>query len=146
MFINTREAVPYQMPLVEIGNPQLQTPMQTDNSAAHSVVTINVQPQKTKATDMRFHWLRCRDAQGQFRYYWRLGTANFGSYWTKHHPSVHHKSMQSTVLEPMNEVIALREGKLTQPMCHLQKLKRYLAESKILVRAMKLSSPTPREC
>ena len=129
MFINAQEVVPQWMTLVEMGHPQPQTPMQMDNSAAHSVVTNNVQPRITKAMEMRFHWLRWRDAQGQFRYYWRPGTANLGDYWTKHRPGAHHKIMWSTVLTPMKEVTALRKRNLTRPNCHLQKLKRYLAEA-----------------
>ena len=66
------------MTLSEMGDPQPRTPMQTNNLAAHAVVTKNVQPRRTKAMDMRFHWLRCRDAQGQFRYYWKPGTMNLG--------------------------------------------------------------------
>ena len=44
MFINAREAVSQQMTLVEMGHPQPRTPMQTDNSDVHSIVTNNVQP------------------------------------------------------------------------------------------------------
>ena len=94
IFINVREAVPQRMTLIEMGQPQLRTPTQTDNSTAHSVVTNNVQIRRTKSVDIQFHWLRCRDAQGQFRYYWRPGTANLGDYWTKHHPGAHNKIMQ----------------------------------------------------
>ena len=100
----------------------------------------------TKSMDMQFHWLRCRDAQGQFRYYWRPGTSNLGDFWTKNHPSVHHKSMQPAVLTPMKEVIVIRERNLTRPMCHLQTLGRYLAKSKILARTMKLIIPTASVC
>ena len=57
MYINAREAVPQRMTLEEMGHPQPRTPMQTDNSAAHAVVTNNVQPRRTKAMDMRFHWI-----------------------------------------------------------------------------------------
>ena len=98
MLINVQEAVPQRMTLGEMVHPQPQTPMQTDNSAAHSVVTNNVQPRRTKSMDMQFHWLRFRGAQGQFRYYWRPVPANLGDYWTKHHPGAHHISMRSTVL------------------------------------------------
>ena len=80
MYINAREAVPQRMTLSEMGHPQPKTPMQTDNSAAHAVVTNNVQPRRKKATETIFHWLRCRDAQGQFRYYWKPGTMNVGDY------------------------------------------------------------------
>ena len=108
MYINAREAVPQRMALEEMGHPQPRTPMQTDNSAAHAVVTNNVQPRRTKAMDMRFHWLRCRDAQGQFRYYWKPGTMNLGDYWTKHHPASHHKNFRTSVLTPMKDLRAFR--------------------------------------
>ena len=54
IFINVREAVPQRMTLIKIGHPQPLTPMQTDNSTAHSVVTNNVQPRRTKAMDTKF--------------------------------------------------------------------------------------------
>ena len=66
MYVNARKAVPSRQSLNEMGHHQPQTPMQTDNTVAHSVATNNVQPKRTKATDMRFHWIRCRDAQDQF--------------------------------------------------------------------------------
>ena len=76
MYMNAREAVPDRTTLEEIGHPQPRTPMQIDNSATHSVVTKNIQPRQTKAMDMRFYLLRCRDAQVRFRYYWMPGTQN----------------------------------------------------------------------
>ena len=63
MYVNAREAIPAQQSLNEMGHRQPRTPMKTDNTAANSVVTNNVQPKRTKEMDMRFHWLRCRDAQ-----------------------------------------------------------------------------------
>jgi len=111
MFINAREAVPTRKTLEEMGHPQPTTPMQTDNSAAHSVVTNNVQPKRTKAMDMRFHWLRCRDAQGQFRYYWRPGTMNLADYWTKHFPGIHHANVRPEFLTPWNDLLDLRHTK-----------------------------------
>jgi hypothetical protein len=42
--------------------------------------------------DLRFHWLRCRDSQGQFRYYWDAGSRNWADYSTKHHPPIYHES------------------------------------------------------
>ena len=66
MYVNAREAVPARKILNEMGHLQPRTPIQTDNSAAHSVVTNNVHPKRTKAVYMRFYWLWCRDTQGQF--------------------------------------------------------------------------------
>jgi hypothetical protein len=78
MFINAREAIPARKTLEELGHPQPPTPMQTDNSAAHAVVTKTVAPRRLKAMDMRFWWLRDRKTQGQFRFYWRPGNFNLG--------------------------------------------------------------------
>ena len=49
MYVNAREFVPARQSLNEMGHRQLWTPMQTDNTAAHSVVTNNVHPKRTKA-------------------------------------------------------------------------------------------------
>ena len=48
IYVNAREAVPAQQSLNEMGHHQPQTPMQTDNTSAHSVVTNNEQPKRTK--------------------------------------------------------------------------------------------------
>ena len=85
LYINAREAVPMRQLLTEMGHAQPSTPIQTDNSTACGVVNNNIQPRGTKAMDMRFHWLRNREAQSQFRFYWAPGKDNLGDYWTKHH-------------------------------------------------------------
>ena len=108
MYMNAKEAVPATKTLMEMGHPQPPTPLQTDNSAAHSVVSNNIQPRRTKAMDMCFYWLRCRDAQGQFRYYWMPGTQNLADYFTKHFPGPHHQTMRAQFLTPQKHVEELR--------------------------------------
>jgi len=39
-------------------------PIQTDNKTANNLLTNQIMPKALKAMDMRFHWLRCREAQG----------------------------------------------------------------------------------
>ena len=112
MYVNAREAVPARKTLTELGHPQPRTPMQTDNSAAHSVVTNKVQPRRTKAMDMRFYLLRCCDAQGQFRYYWRPGKVNLADYYTKHHPPPHHVNMRREFLTPRRHLDLLRRRRV----------------------------------
>ena len=80
IYIHAQEAIPMQLLLKEMGHKQPPTPIQTDNSTAHGVVANNIQPQLTKARDMRFHWLCCQDAQGRFQYYWRPGPNNRADY------------------------------------------------------------------
>eukprot|EP00957_Ditylum_brightwellii_P026930 2035856-Ditylum_brightwellii.AAC.1 len=40
---------------------------------------------------MRFHWLKCREAQKQFIIKWKRGTVNRADYHSKHHPPIHHQ-------------------------------------------------------
>ena len=89
--------------LIKLGHPQPHTPIQTDNATAHTLLANMILPKALKAMDMRFHWLRCRDAQGQFWYYWRPGTQNLADYFTKHHPATHHKSVRPTILTAGND-------------------------------------------
>jgi hypothetical protein len=60
LYINARKAVEMRTILHEMGHPQPPTPMQTDNSTAEGIINKKVQPKRTKAMDMRFHWLRDR--------------------------------------------------------------------------------------
>jgi len=99
MFINAREAVPCRKTLEEMRHKQPRTPMQIDNSTAIGVANKNIQPRRTKAIDMRFHWLRDREAQKQFKFYWRPGKLNLAYYWTKHHCAVHHKEMRFPIFD-----------------------------------------------
>ncbi len=70
-YINACKAIPQCQLLeeMEMGHPQPPTPMQTDNSTALGVVTSNIQQRQTKAMDMQFHWLRCREAQNQLCFF-----------------------------------------------------------------------------
>jgi hypothetical protein len=98
LFINAKTAISMCTMLKELGHPQTQTPMQTNNSTAHALLTNKILPKALKAMDMRFHWLRCREAQGQFRYYWRPGTQNLADCWMKHYPASHHTAFHTQIL------------------------------------------------
>ena len=108
LYINAREAVPARRTLEEMGHKQPPTPIQTDNSAAHAVVTTNVAPRRLKAMDMRFWWLRDREVQKQFRFFWRPGSKNLGDYFTNHHPGAHHVDMRKEFLTPVRHLEELR--------------------------------------
>ena len=61
---------------------------------------------------MRFHWLRDRECQEQFRIYWRPGKLNYADYWTKHHPTVHHQHTRKEFLTPyiVLEILCLEQN------------------------------------
>jgi hypothetical protein len=79
-------------------------PIQTDNSTAEGVVNRKIQPKHTKAMDMRFHWLQDREAQGQFRIYWRQGKTNLADYFTKHHLPAHHVNVRAEFLTRVKDL------------------------------------------
>ena len=58
LYIMAREAVYIRIILEELGHKQPPTPLQTDNSMVDAVFNEKVQPKRTKAMDMRLHWLR----------------------------------------------------------------------------------------
>ena len=110
LYINARKAVEMRTILHEMGHPQPPTPMQTDNSTAEGIINKKVQPKRTKAMDMRFHWLRDRGVnQKQFRFYWRPGPLNYADYWTKHHPPAHHRNMRPEFLTSFAKLLELRK-------------------------------------
>lgn len=100
LYIMAREAVYIRIILEEMGHKQPATPIQTDNAMAEAVINAKIQPKRTKAMDMRFHWLRDRECQQQFRFYWRPGKTNYADYWTKHHSAAHHVNIRKEFLTP----------------------------------------------
>jgi hypothetical protein len=93
LFLNAQEAVPMITALTEMGHPQppTGTPLETDNATAHGILHAQVRMRKSKAFDMRYHWLKDRIAQKQFNLYWKKGATNAADYFSKHHPPAHHR-------------------------------------------------------
>ncbi len=84
MYIIAHKAIEEQIILEKIGHKLLATPVQVDNSTAEGIINKRVQPKRTRAMDMHFHWLWDRSInQKQFRFYWRPGPTNYAGYWTR---------------------------------------------------------------
>jgi hypothetical protein len=66
LFICAKEMIPLRQSLIEMGWPQPQSPIQTDNTTALGVANKTIIAKKMKSMDMRLWWLRCRESQGQF--------------------------------------------------------------------------------
>ena len=91
LFYNAQQAVVLRKILEDLGHPQPPTPLKTDNSTANNFVHSTMKQKRSKSWDMRYHWLRCREAQKQVKIYWEPGTNNNADYYTKHHPPKHHR-------------------------------------------------------
>jgi hypothetical protein len=63
LFINAKTAVSTCRMLKELGHPQTQTHIKTDNSTTHALLTNKILLKALKAMDMRFHWLQCCGTQ-----------------------------------------------------------------------------------
>jgi len=96
LYHTAREMIPLRNALDEMGWPQPQSPVQTDNSTAAGFIHDTIIQRRIKMIWMRIHWLRCRAAQGQFRFYWDKGTSNMADYHTKHHPPAYHIAHRPT--------------------------------------------------
>ena len=96
IFITAKKMIPLRNKLIEMGWPQPQTPIQTDNSTAVGFTSKTIVNKATKSSDMKLWWLRDRESQEQLRYYWGPGSENEGDYSTKHHPPIYHEAKRET--------------------------------------------------
>ena len=109
LYINARKAVYIRKILAKMGHPQPCSLLQTDNSTAEGVVNNNIQTKRLKAMDMKLHWMRDRESQGQFRIYWRPGKTNRADYWSKtQHPTSLHRDLCPEILTPVKILLELQ--------------------------------------
>jgi hypothetical protein len=92
LYTTAKEMAPLRQTLIKMGWPQPRTPIQTSNFTAIGFTNLTILPCKTKSIDFRLWWLRCRESQQQFHYYWDKGNHNWADYHTKHHPPIYHKA------------------------------------------------------
>ena len=96
---NARKECPIRKTLKELCHQQPPTPMQVNNAAAVGYVNKTIKHKRSKAPDMRFHWIADKVQKRQFVVYWSPGADNWADYITKHHPAAHHKLMRAKFFE-----------------------------------------------
>ena len=97
IFLNAQTAIPMCYALECLGHPQPATSLKTDNSTANGFIHNNINAKRSKAWDMRYHWLREKQTKNDFNAYWDKGTNNYADYFTKHHPINHHLDVRRTL-------------------------------------------------
>ena len=107
LFLNGQEIIPIRYLLEQMSHPQPPTPLKTDNSTSLGFVTSNIKLKRSKAWDMRFHWLRDRIVQKNFKIYWDRGINNQADYHTKHHPTKHHIHLRPMFLKKSDTISAI---------------------------------------
>ncbi len=108
LFLNAKEAIYLCQILTEMGHPQPQTPVQTNNTMMEGVINSKFQTKRTEGMDMRFHWLRDQEAQGQIQIYWHPGKCNLADYFTKHHRQAHHVNVGAEFLTKVKDLTEAR--------------------------------------
>ena len=101
LFYNCKAAAPLRIALEEMGHPQNKTLVTTDNNTAHGLITKTMIPKAGKSYDMRFNWLKCREAQRQFDFIWRRGNTNRADYHSKKHLARHYVSQRPNFVVDM---------------------------------------------
>ena len=65
LYITAKEMIPARQTLIGMGRQQPPFPVQTENLTAEGVINTTIIQRKSKSMELRFHWLRCRELQGQ---------------------------------------------------------------------------------
>ena len=86
LFLNSQKVIEIKQMLEALGHPQAATPIKTDNATAASFVRDMLKQKRSKAWDMRYHWLSKQQNKKNFEIYWDKGVRNLADYHTKHHP------------------------------------------------------------
>ena len=100
-----------------MGHKQSATPVQTGNTTAVGIVTSSIRQKRSKAMDMRFHWVQDQTHLGNFLIYWAPGKCNLADYFSKHHPAAHHRRMRpiyllnQTSYSPLQSAIRIQLSK-----------------------------------
>ena len=87
LYINAQHAYFERTVLEALGYRQPATALHADNMAAVGIANDTVKLRRSKAIDMRYHWIRDRVRQGIFEVLWSEGKDNIADYFTKTQPT-----------------------------------------------------------
>ena len=94
MYTNAQDATVDRQTLIDLGHPQIATNMRYDNTTAGNLANRTAKVKRSKAIDMRFHWIQDRVQQGHFKLNWAPGTHNLADFPSKAHPIHHFEAMR----------------------------------------------------
>jgi hypothetical protein len=67
-FQNAQSGAPLRVTLTELGHTQPPTPLRTDNFTAFGILNKRIKQKRSKAMDMRYHWLTDRSAKNNLTF------------------------------------------------------------------------------
>ena len=113
LYASARIAVDERQILANLGHPQPPTVISCDNECAIGLANRTVTPKMSKSLDMRFHWLRDRIDQGQFRVVFVPGLRNLADFFTKSLPVARHKVLAPYIATDDDNIDSTVPVKLT---------------------------------
>ena len=90
LFTGAQQAAGLRTILLDMGYPQPPTTILCDNTAAIGLANDSIKQKRSKAVDMRFHWVRDRIRQQQFCVIYIPTDDNIADYFTKNLPKAIH--------------------------------------------------------
>ena len=120
LFVNCQKVIELKNMLQALGHPQKATLAKTNNATAASFVTDLLKQKRSKAWDVRYHWLCEQQVLKTFFIFWQQGLKNLASYHTKHHPpSYHQKVREKYILKGFHTLLhkCTRQFKLHARVC-----------------------------
>jgi hypothetical protein len=89
LYLNAQDAEVDRQTLRDLGHPQKPPQIIYDNVPAGRIANRTAKIKRSKAIDMRYHWIQDRVELGHFILKWAPGTANLADFPSKAHP-IHH--------------------------------------------------------
>ena len=84
VFVNGQVVAWLRTVLKEMGYPQIEaTLMLCDNKCAVGIANDTIKAKRSKAMDMRYHWIRDRVKQNELTVEWCRGDSNLADFFTK---------------------------------------------------------------
>ena len=111
VFVNGQEAFHLRNILSDMGYPQPPTTIFCDNKCAVGLANDSVKEKRSKAIDMRWHWIRDRIRQQQFNVVWRCGANNLADFFTKPLSVQDHLSILPLLVSTARAIFGLRRAK-----------------------------------
>jgi hypothetical protein len=91
---NGQNTVPIVTTLEELGHKQPPTPIEVNNTTSEGFANDAMKQKRSKAMDMRWHWLKDRVRQKQFLVCYGPGKDNLADPFNKHHTPAHIRAMK----------------------------------------------------
>jgi hypothetical protein len=108
VFAAARIATNERQILHDMGYPQPPTPIFCDNEVAIGLANDSINIKMSKSLDMRFHWLRDRIRQHQFRVIFVQGRRNIADFFTKALPVARHCTLAPfSAIDPDDDISQL---------------------------------------